>query len=84
MKKIIILLLCISFFMPTVDAYAEIIVVKPNEEVSLGDEAEAIENANNKTNKIISYVGMGVTVLFLGIVLFQLTRYRLRLKSEEE
>ena len=42
------------------------------------------EKTSNKTNSLIQYVGMGITVLFLGVVLFQLTRYRLRLKTKGE
>ena len=52
MKKLIVLLLCISFFMPTVNAYAEVLGTNPNEEVSLGDEAEAIANMNKAITNI--------------------------------
>ena len=52
MKKLIILLLCISFFMPTVNAYAEVITAEPKEELSLGDEAEAIANMNKAITNI--------------------------------
>ena len=47
MKKLIILLLCISFFMPTVNVYASVFEAPQlKEEISLGDEAEAIANMN--------------------------------------